>query len=189
MPPEVWPSRPVGRVLYPPERMVTINLGRQLPIASSGQPGRLGQAPLALPYLALLRAGFGRPPVHTEAGGLLPHHFTLALPGNGGMFLCHFPSGHPAWALPSALPGGARTFLSPMAGRAITRPAEPSSIITVSAGTGPAWLELGPRLFRRAVEREVSQLIRTLIFRPRHRNDPKAAELASQLQKAREERP
>ena len=28
------------------------------------------------------------------------------------MFLCHFPSGRPAWALPSALPGGARTFLS-----------------------------------------------------------------------------
>jgi hypothetical protein len=28
------------------------------------------------------------------------------------MFLCHFPSGHPAWVLPSALPCGARTFLS-----------------------------------------------------------------------------
>ena len=28
------------------------------------------------------------------------------------MFLCHFPSGHPAWELPSALPCGARTFLS-----------------------------------------------------------------------------
>ena len=29
------------------------------------------------------------------------------------MFLCHFPSGRPAWALPSALPCGARTFLVP----------------------------------------------------------------------------
>ncbi len=29
------------------------------------------------------------------------------------MFLCHFPSGRPAWELPSALPGGARTFLPP----------------------------------------------------------------------------
>ena len=92
---------------------MTINLGPRLLGASSGQPGRLGRAPLALPYLALLRAGFGRPPVHTEAGGLLPHHFTLALPRKGGMFLCHFPSGRPAWALPSALPGGARTFLPP----------------------------------------------------------------------------
>ena len=27
------------------------------------------------------------------------------------MFLCHFPSGRPAWVLPSALPFGARTFL------------------------------------------------------------------------------
>src|SRR3972149_6344696 len=27
-------------------------------------------------YLALLRAGFGRPPAHAAAGGLLPHHFT-----------------------------------------------------------------------------------------------------------------
>ena len=35
---------------------------------------------------------------------------------SGGMFLCHFPSppvcAAGAWALPSALPGGARTFLS-----------------------------------------------------------------------------
>ena len=88
-----------------------INLGRQLPATSSSQPGRLGRAPLTLPYLALLRAGFGRPPIRTGAGELLPHHFTLILPEKDGMFLCHFPSGHPAWALPSALPGGARTFL------------------------------------------------------------------------------
>ena len=92
---------------------MTINLGRRLPAASSGQPGSLDRAPLALPYLALLRAGFSRPPAHAGAGGLLPHHFTLILPGKDGMFLCHFPSGYPAWALPSALPGGARTFLPP----------------------------------------------------------------------------
>ena len=90
---------------------MTINLGPRLLTASSGQPEGLGRAPLAPSYLALLRAGFGRPPAHTGAGGLLPHHFTLTLAG--GMFLCHFPSGHPAWALPSALPGGARTFLPP----------------------------------------------------------------------------
>ena len=32
----------------------------------------------ALPYLALLRAGFGQPTCRHVAGGLLPHHFTLA---------------------------------------------------------------------------------------------------------------
>src|SRR3972149_5798423 len=43
-----------------------------------------------------------------------------------GMFLCHFPSGPPAWALPSALPGGARTFLpSAKGGPAVTRSAGP----------------------------------------------------------------
>ena len=104
-----------------------INLGRQLPAASSGQPKGLGRAPLAPSYLALLRAGFGRPPVHTEAGGLLPHHFTLILPGKDGMFLFHCPSGCPAWELPSALPGGARTFLPDRIG-AITRPAGPGLV-------------------------------------------------------------
>ena len=90
---------------------MTIYLGRRLPAASCGQPEGSGRAPLAPSYLALLRAGFGRPPIRTGAGELLPHHFTLILPEKDGMFLCHFPSGHPAWALPSALPGGARTFL------------------------------------------------------------------------------
>ncbi len=28
-------------------------------------------------YAGLLRAGFGQPPRHRDAGGLLPHHFTL----------------------------------------------------------------------------------------------------------------
>jgi len=34
----------------------------------------------------------------------------------GGVFLCHFPSGRPAWVLPSALPYGARTFLPRLRG-------------------------------------------------------------------------
>ena len=49
----------------------------------------IGPGPLALPYLALLRAGFGRLVVHTTTGGLLPHHFTLVLPKKDGMFLFH----------------------------------------------------------------------------------------------------
>jgi hypothetical protein len=72
------------------------------------------------PYLALLRAGFGQPVcLHTHrrvfghaTAALLPHHFTLAHLAVGAMFLCHFPSGRPAWALPSALPCGTRTFLN-----------------------------------------------------------------------------
>ena len=114
---------------------MTINLGRRLPAASSGQPGRLGRAPLSLPYLALLRAGFGRPAVHTTAGGLLPHHFTLIPPRKDGMFLFHFPSSYLAWALPSALPGGARTFLPDESGRS---PDLLDSIYYIS------WLPAGP---------------------------------------------
>ena len=49
-------------------------------------------------------------------GGLLPRRFTLAryrLPGPLAVCsLWHFPSGYPAWALPSILPCGARTFLT-----------------------------------------------------------------------------
>ena len=34
----------------------------------------------ALPYVGLLRTGFGQPVHYWTAGGLLPHHFTLAGP-------------------------------------------------------------------------------------------------------------
>ncbi len=45
-----------------------------------------------------------------------PLPMTPAKSGHGRLpravsFLCHFPSDHSAWALPSALPSGARTFL------------------------------------------------------------------------------
>jgi hypothetical protein len=117
-----------------PKRAVTINLGRQLPTVSSSQPGRLGRAPLSLPYLALLRAGFGRHAVRTTPGGLLPHHFTLVLPKKNGMFLFHFPSGYPAWELPSALPGGARTFLPSPERGAVTQPAGPRQLYQLDLG-------------------------------------------------------
>jgi hypothetical protein len=96
-------------------RGATINLVLPLPEGSSGQPEGLGRAPLAPSYLALHRAGFSRRPIRIGPGGLLPHHFALILPRKDGMFLCHFPSpatrATGAWVLPSALPGGARTFL------------------------------------------------------------------------------
>ena len=51
--------------------------------------------------------------VATSGRGLLPRDFTLTPTSRGGLFLCHFPSGFPAWDFPSTLSGGARTFLSP----------------------------------------------------------------------------
>jgi len=114
---EEW-SGPISRVLS----RASIYLGLRLPAASCGQPGAhaaSGQhrSPKGLaPYWALLRAGFCQPVCHHTAGGLLPHHFTLARLTAGGMFLCHFPSSRPAWVLPSALPYGARTFLPRLRG-------------------------------------------------------------------------
>jgi len=41
--------------------------------------------------LVLLQIGFAQPTGHPAAGELLPRHFTLTLPEQGGMFLWHFP--------------------------------------------------------------------------------------------------
>jgi len=58
-------------------------------------------------------SGWGLPDelVTQPTGELLPHHFTLTTLTRGGMFLWHFPWGHPHWVLPSTLPSGVRTFL------------------------------------------------------------------------------
>jgi hypothetical protein len=128
-------SRTVSRVLYPSSfntleagRMAAIHLGPRLLEASSDQPEGGPGRPLPS-YLVLLRAGFTqsfRPPEgdegsfltegpagHPAAGALLPHRFTLTPTNRGGLSLWHFPSRRRAWALPSALPCGARTFLPP----------------------------------------------------------------------------
>src|SRR5467141_3177728 len=95
--------------------MVTICLGRRLPGDSSDRYPRARRAALSPEgtpsYLVLLRTGFTWPAGHPAAGGLLPHHFTLTGLEPAVSFLWHFPSGHPDWALPSALLYGARTFL------------------------------------------------------------------------------
>ena len=69
-------------------------------------------------YLVLLRRGFACHRCHHRSGELLPRHFTLTPIHRGGMFLWHFPAPIAytigAWALPSLLPGGARTFLPPI---------------------------------------------------------------------------
>ncbi len=57
--------------------------------------------------------GLQATPVTRSAGGLLHHLFTLACVQRPSAvcFLLHFPSGHPAWVLPSTMPCGVRTFL------------------------------------------------------------------------------
>ena len=74
-----------------------------------------GRATRALLF-GLAPSGVCRADAVTRAAGeLLPHRFTLTAPlaGAAVCFLLHFPWGHPPWALPSTLPCGARTFLSP----------------------------------------------------------------------------
>ena len=108
-------SGPVSRVLCP----ASIYLGLRSPAASSGQPG------------ALTASGQHRPP-HGSSPPIWPcsgrglasrcvstplvrsYRTISPLPTSrrAVSFLCHFPSGRPAWVLPSALPCGARTFLT-----------------------------------------------------------------------------
>jgi len=78
-------------------------------------------------------------PVARAAGGLLPHLFTLTQRGHDPEgrfpFLWHFPSGHPAWALPSSLPCGVRTFLGHgTAAPATTRPTPSRQLSTHDDG-------------------------------------------------------
>ncbi len=114
---------------------MTINLAPPSPTGSSGQPEGSGPGALHLPEgrQALL---FGLAPrgvwpasgSHRSRWALTPPFHPYS-PEASGMFLCHFPSGHPAWALPSALPGGARTFLpSAQGGPAVTRSTGPASV-------------------------------------------------------------
>src|SRR5215472_3674262 len=128
---------------------------------------------MAPSYLVLLRAGFTWPAGHPAAGGLLPHHFTLT-GAAGGVFLWHFPSGHPDWALPSALLSGARTFLpAPRGGGAVTCPPRPTPDVTRSGA-----------LSSPLVHRAVGQRVRAAVALPRHVahvDPPEAAQQAHHL--------
>jgi len=75
-------------------------------------------------------SGWGLPdrPVTRSVGELLPHHFTLTPQTRGGMFLWHFPWGHPHWVLPSTLPSGVRTFLRRCRSR---RPPDPLQTLPI----------------------------------------------------------
>jgi hypothetical protein len=142
-------SRPVSRILS----RVTIPLGRPLPAGSSGAPGPSAGSVFGACF-ALHRTGFGEPPCHHDAGGLLPHLFTLTAGVSGDVrspeavsFLCHFPSAFAAWDFPSVLPCGVRTFLE-RARRSFEKLTERSSAITRPADWIVAWLQ---PLSRRAI--------------------------------------
>jgi hypothetical protein len=79
-----------SRAAGSPRGLMTIHLRRRLPDASSDPPGccwasRPGVLPPA-PCRVLLRAGFTWPAGHPAAGGLLPHHFTVASVAAGCVF-------------------------------------------------------------------------------------------------------
>ena len=143
-----WRSRPVSRILCPALRpAATISLsGRDVTRAPSHplrgprslvRPTReLGRAVLprprgrSAPCLALLRVGFAEP--DRSPGPLVSSYLTVSPlpPGEpgGGLFSVALSAGRPAWALPSTLPCGVRTFLETRtlgAHPAAARPAPP----------------------------------------------------------------
>src|SRR5207253_2105846 len=98
--------RPVSRVLSPPERGMTIPLGRPSPGASRDRPGwRRGNPPdppvsggSAIPTWSCSRWGLPCRRRCRRRGALLPHPFTLAAHdrpeetmGSAVCFLWHFP--------------------------------------------------------------------------------------------------
>src|SRR5262245_65352552 len=102
---------------------MAIHLGLRFPGGSSGVPGP-SAGRVSGTCFALHRTGFGEPPCHHGAGGLLPHRFTLTgacAPAVSSLF--HFPSAFAAWGFPSVLPYGVRTFLGRSRPPAATRPA------------------------------------------------------------------
>jgi hypothetical protein len=117
---------------------VTISLGRRLRDGSSGVPGSSAGRVVGTCF-TLHRTGFGEPPCRHDAGGLLPHLFTLTAGVSGESspeavsFLCHFPSAFAAWDFPSVLPCGVRTFLASRSSRG-----HPACIPNSSPGAPPA---------------------------------------------------
>src|SRR3954469_942960 len=96
-------SRPVSRIL---SRVI-------IPLGSYPGPGR---ATSWRALFALQRAGFGEPPRRRDAGGLLPHRFTLTggVSGEhaaGGLLSVPLSVGFRRLACASVLPCGVRTFL------------------------------------------------------------------------------
>lgn len=80
---------------------------------------RVGEQRHPLPIWPCFRWGLHGRPVTQVAGELLPRHFTLTSFRFGGLFLWHFPSGHPApaWIAPHWAPCSSKSGLSSPKGR------------------------------------------------------------------------
>ena len=89
---------------------VTIYLRHALPSTCSGLPdGQARRAASSHPTWPCSERGYLAGRVASAAGELLPHPFTLTL--SGGLVSVALPRDRSRWALPTALPCGARTFL------------------------------------------------------------------------------
>ena len=114
---------------HPSRTAVADSLVRSTREHRAGRPRSLAQGTAGSP-LDLAPGGVYRAAAVTcGAGGLLHRRFTLTpRPGRGAVcFLWHCPAGHPGSALPTALPCGARTFLTGPAPGATARPTHPCS--------------------------------------------------------------
>ena len=94
---------------------MAIYLGLMLPSGSSDLPRSSGGPPSDAPLFGLAPGGVYQAPIVTNGTGeLLPHPFTLTrylVKISGGLLSVALSACHQAWALPSTLPCGARTFL------------------------------------------------------------------------------
>jgi len=126
------------RAYKPGSVQAAIYLGRQLPAASCDPPE--GSAGSFMPLL------FGLAPGGVCLANQSPGcRWSLTPPfhpyrWHGGMFLWHFPWGRPRWALPSTLPGGARTFLRHSLSTQCPRPRGPLASATIHIST-PLYLD------------------------------------------------
>jgi hypothetical protein len=121
-------SRPISRILYPDEpggdhpSGTAVTGGLKRPTRASNAAGySIGS------YLALLQEGFTKPVLSPGRWWALTPPFHPCLPSLEGRrfpFLWHFPSGFPAWALPSSLPCRVRTFLEHL----VRRPRSPGRL-------------------------------------------------------------
>jgi len=117
---DVVASQPVRRILFGPESVVAIHLGRRSPDGSCGLPGgqQAGRPP---PVRPCSRWGLPSRPGRPERWCALTAPFHPCLyAGPGGpppsavCSLLHCPAGRPDWVLPSTVPCGVRTFLEPV---------------------------------------------------------------------------
>src|SRR5438876_3790473 len=146
------PERAVSRILLPPSPAADGHSsthavsrgggGAAGPRRQATDPGALGGPPTDAPLFGLAPCGVCRAaPVTRDTGGLLPHRFTLAgqevaPPIPAVCSLWHFPSRRQDWVLPSAMPCGVRTFLSPeRSGQRPSVPLRPGRMLAERSGT------------------------------------------------------